>query len=173
LKERQEELRLNQQYRTLKTPATADTRDDSYARRVKELENDAISYRKLCEHIQNNHPRTTEAVQYLRKGAGAAKAVTIETTRRGPKFGICEPLGSNAWCQASKDHETSELAHEIGIAATLFLKGTKSMSWLFLILTIINIPVYMFFYSSNPASAQLLSLADYFAATSLGNLGES
>jgi hypothetical protein len=27
-----------------------------------ELENDAISYQKLCEHISNNHPRKAEAV---------------------------------------------------------------------------------------------------------------
>lgn len=45
------------------------------------------------------------------------------------------------------------------------------MACLFLILTIINIPVYMFYYSSNPNYA-ILSPADFFTSMSLGNLGE-
>lgn len=56
----------------------------------------------------------------------------------------------------------------------LLLNTTKSMSILFLILTIINMPVYLFYASGN-ASKGLGSdkTTDIFAKLSLGNLGQS
>jgi hypothetical protein len=88
-------------------------------------------------------------------------------------FGICDTVGGHDfWC-CCRSKEVSEMSKEIGVGATLFLMSTKSLSILFFFLTIINIPVYMFYYASHPASQTLSTPQDYFNALSLGNIGES
>ena len=58
--------------------------------------------------------------------------------------------------------------------------ATKSLALLFLIITILNIPVYAFYYSGNITkissggeTKQAFSYSDYFAMLSLGNIGQS
>ena len=41
------------------------------------------------------------------------------------------------------------MAEEIGLGPTMFLISAKSLAWFFFVITIINIPTYMFFYNSN------------------------
>ena len=55
----------------------------------------------------------------------------------------------------------------------MFLLATKALAILFFFLTVINIPVYAFYYASNPTSVDSTSLQDYFASLSLGNIGQS
>jgi len=55
----------------------------------------------------------------------------------------------------------------------MFLLATKSLTWLFFFLTILNIPVYAFFFASNPSSLDSTSPQDIFASVSLGNIGQS
>ena len=52
---------------------------------------------------------------------------------------------------------------------------TKAFAWLFLFLTVLNIPVYAFFYSGNITELEstAISLSDYFSMLSLGNIGSS
>jgi hypothetical protein len=42
--------------------------------------------------------------------------------------------------------EPADLAKELGIGPTMFLLSTRAMAWLFFALTIINIPVFAFYY---------------------------
>ena len=111
-------------------------------------ENREILYSKLKMNINQLHPN---------KG--------------GKSFGVCENLGSYGLC--SKNIKITELSKEIGIGPTMFLLATKSLAWLFFFCTIINIPVFAFYFTSNPTTGDSMSIQDYLGALSLGNIGES
>ena len=55
----------------------------------------------------------------------------------------------------------------------MFLMSAKSLSILFFVLTLINIPCYMFYYGSNPATETIQTPQQWFNALSLGSIGES
>ena len=110
-----------------------------------EEENRQILYSKLVAHENQFHPRID-----------------------GKSFGCCAKLGSYGCCGES---EVTPLSQQIGVGATMFLLATKSLAWLFFFLTILNIPVYAFYYASNPTSADSRSPQDFFASMSLGNIG--
>ena len=63
------------------------------------------------------------------------------------------------------------MAKELGLGPAIFLMSTKALTLLFLVLTIINVPVYAFFYEANDGEVQ--TPQDYFSKLSLGNLGQS
>jgi hypothetical protein len=68
-------------------------------------------------------------------------------------------------------------AKSIGVGATLFLFTMKIMAYLFLALTIINLPLMLLYVRGNGPMAALKSekggLLDVFAKLSIGNLGDS
>jgi len=41
------------------------------------------------------------------------------------------------------------MAKQIGIGPTMFLMSTKALAWLFLVISIINIPVMLFYSTGN------------------------
>lgn len=65
----------------------------------------------------------------------------------------------------------SPLAKEIGLGPSMFLMSTKALSILFFFLTILNLPVYLFYYQSNDYAVQ--STIDFFPKVSLGNIGQA
>ena len=81
-------------------------------------------------------------------------------------------------CCVNRSKWVTPAAREIGIGPTLFLMTVKAFAYLFLVLTIINIPLF-FFYSSgggvatDPDEPQSTSFTDVFGIMSLGNLGVS
>ena len=91
---------------------------------------DKPSYVKLMAHIGSAHPRK----EHNDKG--------------GRTFGICEELGYYPVC-CCKQKPVSSMAKEIGLGPTMFLISAKSLAWFFVVLTILNVPTYMFFYASN------------------------
>lgn len=120
---------------------------------------DEISYARLINYYIAHHPTTT--------------AVDSNNQVHSVPFGICDTVGGHDFCCCCRTKQVSKMSKEIGVGATLFLMSTKSLSILFFFLTIINIPVYMFYYASHPASNTLSTPQDYFNALSLGNIGES
>jgi hypothetical protein len=52
------------------------------------------------------------------------------------------------------NRKASPLAQELGIGASLFLMTTQALIWLFVVLTILNIPIFAFYYSGTQAAAQ-------------------
>jgi len=66
--------------------------------------------------------------------------------------------------------DTSELAKQIGIGPTLFLMSTKALAWFFLFLTILNIPVFLYFVKGDQSSTSVID--SMFGRLSLGNVGE-
>ena len=62
------------------------------------------------------------------------------------------------------------LSKEIGLGPSMFLMTTKSLAILFFFLSVLNIPLYFFFYTSNQGTL-VHTQADYFHKFSLGNSG--
>ena len=72
-----------------------------------------------------------------------------------------------------------ELSKEIGLGPSLFLMTTKSVAWFFLFLTVINIPIYLFFHQSNQTADcdmnnfKAETLQECFDKVSLGSMGQN
>lgn len=64
------------------------------------------------------------------------------------------------------------MAQQLGLGPSLFLMSTKAFAWFFLIISIINIPVFVFFGTGNSAG-EFNRLTDLFAILSMGNVGQS
>jgi len=132
-------------------------RSEAEMAKSKREANDQLSYSRLVNYYNTQHPMKT-----VKDSEGQAKSVP---------FGICDTLGGHDfWC-CCRSEEVSDMSKEIGVGATLFLMSTKSLAVLFFFLTLINIPVYMFYFASHPASQSLSTPQDYFNALSLGNIG--
>ena len=84
---------------------------------------------------------------------------------------MCDRLGCLPMCKCC-NRQASALAKELGFGASLFLMTTQALAILFLVLTIINIPIFAFYYSGTKASdSGEAGFSDYFALLSLGNAG--
>lgn len=74
--------------------------------------------------------------------------------------------------------EPTELAAELGVGPTLFLMSTRAMAILFAILTLVNIPLFSYYYAGTKDAetgeqiAKSDSFDDYFSFLSFGNTGE-
>jgi hypothetical protein len=89
-----------------------------------------ISYDKLKKHISELHPRDNK-------------------DRIFSMFDRISLLPvMNCWIQ-----EPSELQKQLGMGPTLFLMSTRFMAWLFLLLTIINIPVFAYYFKGTTTDA--------------------
>lgn len=73
-----------------------------------------------------------------------------------------------------KDGESrvTDMAKQLGLGPSLFLMSTKAFAWFFLIISIFNIPVLVFFGTGN-AAGEFNRLTDLFAIMSMGNVGQS
>jgi hypothetical protein len=63
---------------------------------------------------------------------------------KSSNFGICDSLGSLALARCCKG-ETTDMARKIGIGPAMFLMSTKALAWLFFVLSVVNIPVILFY----------------------------
>jgi len=118
---------------------------------AKAEQEEEISYARLKNYIIDNHPTNKETDQ----------------------FGLCDYVGNNPWLCCCRDARISEMSQEIGVGPTMFLMSAKSLAILFFVLTIINIPCYVFYYGSSADSASIKSPQDLFNALSLGNIGQA
>jgi hypothetical protein len=83
-----------------------------------------------------------------------------------------ENLGALPVCKCCKK-PTSDMAKQIGIGPSLFLMSTKALAWFFLFLSIVNIPILLFYSKGNINAERSESGKNWFAALSLGNIGQS
>jgi len=51
--------------------------------------------------------------------------------------------------------------------------STKALSWFFLFLSILNIPVMAFYLAGNDSAVEFSAVTDLFALTSMGNVGQT
>ena len=66
------------------------------------------------------------------------------------------------------------MAKQIGVGPALFLMSTRALAWFFLFLTILNIPVMLFYGLGNRDSNDTQSVTESpFTVLSLGNVGQS
>lgn len=128
-----------------------------------------LDYTELLNHIKQYHPS-----KYSSKSRDKNQDKnTSDYDAKEVSFGICENLGSLAffkWCCGLDD--TTEMAKQIGIGASLFLMSTKVFAIFFFILFLINIPVMIFYAGGVDHGEQAeRSMFDYFSIMSLGNVG--
>ena len=92
-------------------------------------EDEKITYLKLKRHIEQNHP--TKVVE--------SKDESGNTIRIPKPYSLFEELG---WQNIFNPDKTpvTRLAKDLGLGPTLFLMSAKSMSCLFILLTILSIP---------------------------------
>ena len=117
---------------------------------------DKPSYSALKGHIAYVHPRKNGS----------------------EKFGICNNLGRYPYpfpCIKTRvEQEITEMSKEIGIGPALFLLSSKTLIWFFILLTILNIPVYMFLYKSNQtADCSGSNPFGCFDKFTLGSIGQN
>lgn len=99
-------------------------------------DDDEITYDKLVRFIEQNHP--TKVVE--------AKEGEENSKSRQESFSIFEDVGTLKVVKCCNER-ISPLAIELGIGPTLFLLSTKAMAWFFFFLTIINLPLFYFYYN--------------------------
>ena len=78
------------------------------------------------------------------------------------KFSYCEPLGTY------NKRNITKLAKEINIGPSMFLMTVKQLMWLFCFVSVLNIPLYIFFYQINGVGTPR-TLIEYFSRFSLTN----
>ena len=71
--------------------------------------------------------------------------------KQGTQFSIFDKVNSfSIWsCFNEKQEQIEDLCKEIGLGATLFLMCLRALSWLFFVISVIHIPVYMFYYQAS------------------------
>jgi hypothetical protein len=95
---------------------------------------------------------------------------TIHPRKQGSKkFGICDSVGYLNCCGKA---DITDLAKEIGVGPALFLMSTKSLTIFFFIISIINAPVYVFYWMSG-TDEYVHDLNEAFSKLSLGNIGQT
>lgn len=119
-------------------------------------ENSVISYHKLKQHIYKNHP---------------SKKYEKGKENKDRNFSWREDIGILPICKCLNRKQPTRLAQELGIGATLFLMSTRAMTILFAVLSIMNIPLFIFYYSGSRQAEQ--GFDDIFLKLSLGNAGSS
>lgn len=102
-----------------------------------------IDYFKLLAHIKSNHP----------------------VDENDQAFSIFTPIGTFRFCggrcsrgQEGRDggFKITRVQQQLGLGPVLMLMTTKSLAWLFLFLSFINIPVYVI-YSQGGSGSQRTS----------------
>jgi hypothetical protein len=75
--------------------------------------------------------------------------VQDESTNDAPvekSFSMCDNLGFLPLPLGEYfNKDVTEMSQEIGIGPTLFLMSTKAMSWFFLFISILSIPIMVFY----------------------------
>jgi len=90
----------------------------------------------------------------------------------GNKFGYCASLGIYPG-EDEHDNELSNLAKEIQIGPSMFLMTVKQLMWLFFFISVLNIPLYYFYFQINEAgdtrNLSYNSIIDQFQRFSIAN----
>ena len=98
-------------------------------------EDNKVDYIKLLIYINQYHP-TRE------RGENKAE----DNIPKEMSFGMWESIGSLQICKCCQG-DTTDMAKQIGIGATLFLMSTKALAVFFFVLFLINIPLLIFYKS--------------------------
>ena len=118
------------------------------------LGDEAISMIRLQRYMRDQHPTKLEIDDNNQPKEGF--------------FGLFDSLGFLPIGGCCKQ-DTTDMAKQIGIGPTLFLMSTKALAWFFFFVTLVNIPVFMFFYNGSQSGTSVID--SVFARFSLGNVG--
>lgn len=123
-----------------------------------------LDYIELLNHINRYHP--------TRLPSGMKNDPNVSGNEpKEVRFGLCETLGSLKLCRCCLS-QTTDMAKQIGIGATLFLMSTKALAIFFFILFFLNIPVLIFYSGGvDHGKQESESIFDLFSKFTLGNVG--
>jgi hypothetical protein len=149
---------------------------------IYEENDEQISYLKLQRHIQTNHPVDEDGNLFkLTANIGSLNLLDALTGCSGAFEGADE--GRHTEEKEEKRIEITRIQQQIGLGPTLFLMAAKALAWLFFLLTLLNIPVFMYYWSgdadstANAGNTEELGLINFFAGNfvrlSLGNIGQN
>lgn len=111
-----------------------------------EDDNETISFIDLRKHIIAYHPHDNDQ-----------------------RFGLCDRLGDYAGC--CDEGAIKPLAKEIGLGPSLFLITVRKVMCFFFVISILNVPVYLFLWFSNDTTP--ITLGDYMGKLSLGGITQT
>ena len=113
---------------------------------MSESDDQTISFIDLRRHIIAYHPHDNDE-----------------------RFGMCDSVGDYAGCCSEGD--IKPMTKEIGLGPSLFLISVRKLMCLFLFLSVINIPIYLFLWFSNDTLP--ITVGDYLGKLSLGGITQS
>ena len=113
-----------------------------------------VNLAKLIAHMDQVHPRNEDA----------------------ENFGMMESLGSyeNPYFKIPclKSEPITEMAKEIGIGPTMFLMSVKQLIKIFLVFTMLNMPIYVYLSKTHDVSRTGGNIFTFFASFTMGALGQ-
>ena len=116
-----------------------------------------MSFVKLQRHIESMHPRKS----VTKEGKDGHKEVKQVPFNVRDNLGTLSPVSFLLG-------ETTPMARQLGAGPSLFLLSTKAFAWFFVFLTVLNIPLFRYFYYGNTGES-----GGFFTDYSLGNVGSS
>ena len=87
------------------------------------------------------------------------------------RFSLFDRLGFLPMSSYSSEQEISPMASQIGLGPSLFLMSTKALGYFFLLLTILNIPLFLFYNWGYQEEANAITATNIFSRLSIGNIG--
>ena len=122
-------------------------------------DDEQISYLKLQRHIQTNHPVDEAGDPFGLTATIGSLGLLDELRGCG---GACEGADEGRHTEAKEEKriEITRLQQQIGLGPTLFLMAAKALAWLFFLLTLLNIPVFMCYWSAQAGSVANSSKTD-------------
>lgn len=133
-------------------------------------EEERISYLKLINYIWETHPYNSFGISDV-----TSVAPTSSIRAKDKKsFGICDTVGSlNICCRNKKKEKVTNLAQELGVGPSLFLMQTKSMAFLFFLLSILYVPLIAIYITGSPDVNDDFLNENIFVHSSMGHLSSS
>ena len=126
-----------------------------------------LSYKKIKQYFYEHQPMDR----------ANAKIEQIQSKPEECKFPWKEvDIGILPCRMSSIDEEkwVTNCAKEIGLGPTLFLMSQKALFYLFILLSLVNIPLFLFYLRGNGGQGAVeVNLVTTFGFLSMGNLGDS
>lgn len=132
-----------------------------------------MDYVELMRYIENTHPTVELSDAAIQKKIERGILDPDQPEIAFHAFPICDNIGTLRPAVGCCPMETTEMAKQLGLGPTLFLMSTKAMSWFFLFMTILNVPVMAFYLSGNDSDIKMDGVTDLFALMSMGNVGQT
>ena len=113
-------------------------------------------------------------LRHFRKNYDDKGARASQVTRSYDTYPVCATV-TGCFCCSKKYKGHPDITQKLGLGVSLYLKQLKSLTILFLILSVLSLPAFILFFQGNEGqhSAALHDSKQFFSMFTLGNLGQS